>query len=292
MKQQILWTAMVTPFNESGDSIDYDSFQVLLAAQAAAGNGILLCGSTAEALLLSNSERQQLVEFAIKLELEVPIMVGVPNNNLPTALEWLTFCHDLPIAAYLLTTPLYTKPGICGQTHWFQTLLDKINKPAMLYNIPSRTGIALAPTAIANIAAHDNLWAIKEATGSIDNIAAYHEAAAQMTIYCGDDYFLPNMAAKGAVGLVSVMANVWPQATHHYVEQCLAGENLDSDIWWQAGKAITEASNPIPVKALLAHLNKIPYPTVRPPLSCADLLSLESLSEADKAITTWEQPYV
>ena len=141
MLEQILWTATVTPFTADGSAVDYPSLENCLRRQEKSGNGIVLMGSTGEGLSFTNKERREIVEFACGLNLQTQLVIGVPSHNYYSALEWLEFCNSLPIQGYLLTTPIYTKPGVMGQTHWYEAMLDKAAHPAILYNIPGRAAV-------------------------------------------------------------------------------------------------------------------------------------------------------
>ena len=285
MLKQILWTACVTPFTVSGDAIDYKSLEKLLDIQAESGNGIVLLGSTGEGLSFTDAERRQLVTFVCTLKIKAPVLVGVPSSNLYQALEWMEFCRDFPIDGYLMTTPIYTKPGVMGQTLWFETLMNKAHKPAMLYNIPSRAGISLHTETVQNLSQHERFAAIKDSSGTVDSLVAYKMVAPEIAVFCGDDYMMPSMAAEGAAGLVSIASNAWPVATRWYVVQALKSEyNTHSKVWWQASKAILAASNPIPIKALLHDLKLIEHDTVRLPLSIQDLPSRENLRQIHQLI--------
>ena len=284
---QILYTALVTPFEEKSQKIDFTSLENLARAQDQANNDILLLGSTGESLSLSDQERREIVEFVLNLKLSSKILVGVPSYNLNTALSWLDFCRALPIDGYLMTTPMYSKPGILGQSAWFEKLLDHAAHKVMLYNIPGRTGVKLYPEAIKNLKSHERLWAIKDSSGTVDTIREYRQASSDILIYCGDDYLLPSTAAVGAQGLVSVMSNAWPKATRAYVSKALNNINFDINYWWQAGKAITSASNPVPIKALLKDLNMISSDIVRSPLSIKDLNTREVLLNLHNYIHNW-----
>lgn len=288
MKSTFLWTACVTPFNCSGDSIDYQSLQRLLTMQAEAENGVVLLGSTGESLSLTDSEKRTLVEFVCELKLNTKIIIGVPGVNLYQTLEWLDFCKGMPIHGYLMTTPIYAKPGIMGQTLWFEKLLEKAHVPAMLYNIPSRAGVSLHAETVRNLSSHEKFWAIKDSSGTVDTLTQYKKVAPNIEVFCGDDNMIPDMAAKGAAGLVSVAANVWPRVVHEYVKQCMSGENPQADSWQQACKTLFTASNPIPTKALLHDIGLIEHKTVRLPLSTEDLPSIETLRQANKMILGWE----
>jgi 4-hydroxy-tetrahydrodipicolinate synthase len=288
MLNQILYTACVTPFDAAADKIDYQSLERLLREQEKAGNGIVLLGSTGEGLSLTDQERREATKFACKLGLETNLIVGVPSHNLYAALEWLEFCKDLPIQGYLMTTPIYTKPGVLGQTKWFETLLEKAVVPAMLYNIPGRAAIRLHPETVKNLKDHPKFSAIKDSSGTVESIVEYKLAAPNKAVYCGDDYMMPAMAAEGSVGLISVASNPWPEATRRYVQLCLKGKVLKNKIWWQACKALFTASNPIPVKALLKDIEMITHDSVRLPLNLKDLASRQTLLDYHKQITNWE----
>ncbi|WP_068652011.1 4-hydroxy-tetrahydrodipicolinate synthase [Wolbachia endosymbiont of Trichogramma pretiosum] len=288
MKPTFLWTACVTPFNSNGDSVDYKSLQCLLVMQAQAKNGVVLLGSTGESLSLTDSEKCTLVEFVCELKLNTKIIIGVPGANLYQTLEWLDFCKDIPIHGYLMTTPIYAKPGIMGQTLWFEKLLEKAHVPAMLYNIPSRAGVSLHAETVRNLSSNEKFWAIKDSSGTVYSLIEYKKVAPNIKVFCGDDNMIPDMAAKGAAGLVSVAANVWPSVVHKYVKQCMSGKNPQADSWQQACKALFTASNPIPTKALLHDIGLIEHETVRLPLSTEDLPAVETLRQANKMILGWE----
>ncbi|MDD9331228.1 MAG: 4-hydroxy-tetrahydrodipicolinate synthase [Wolbachia sp.] len=284
-----LWTAYITPFSCNGDSIDYQSLERLLKMQAEAGNGVVLFGSTGEGLSLADSEKRALVEFVCELKLNTKIIVGVTGVNLYQTMEWIDFCKDMPIYGYLMTTPIYTKPGIAGQTLWFERLLERAHVPAMLYNIPSRAGVSLYSETVHNLSNHDKFWAIKDSSGTIDTLIKYKEVAPNIEVFCGDDIMMPAMAAYQATGLVSVASNIWPRATHKYVKKCLDSEKLSTNVWQQACESLSIASNPIPTKALLHDIGLIEHKTVRLPLSMQDLPSIEILRQANKLILEWEK---
>lgn len=289
MKENILWTACVTPFVGDNQKIDYPSLEKLLKTQENNNNGVVLLGSTGEGLSLSQEERLEIVNRACSLKIKTPIIVGVPSYHLPTALGWLNICNDLPISGYLLTTPLYSKPGIRGQIQWFERLLESSKKPAMLYNIPSRTGVKLYPQTLEALSDHPLLFGLKDSSGIVGSVTNYKKAAPSLKIFCGDDDMMPAMAMEGAEGLVSVASNVWPLATNQYVKKCLKGEKVNLIIWRDALKVLFSASNPIPVKALSHAMGLIESCVVRPPLSEKDLPSLEELKRVHFSICEWEK---
>lgn len=281
-----VWTAIVTPMNDDS-SVDYESFEGLLKNQNEAGNAITILGSTGEALNLDLDERKQILDFAIGLNLDIPLMVGVGGINLNEQSEWVEYLNGLNVDAYLLVVPLYAKPGVHGQYGWFKHLLDLSSKPCMLYNVPGRTAKNLEIETVKMLIDHSNFWAIKEASGSEKDFAEYAKAAVGKKMMSGDDLLLPEFARLGAEGVVSVASNVWPGATKKYADQCVERSFNDETIWKPAIEALFSASNPIPAKALLKEQGKINSSVLRLPLSIKDMGDTEELKSADKNISEW-----
>ncbi|MBI9070723.1 MAG: 4-hydroxy-tetrahydrodipicolinate synthase [Melioribacteraceae bacterium] len=284
-----LWTATITSFNEDS-SIDFESFEVLLKRQEKAGNGILILGSTGENLSLSLEEKKNIVEFTLNQNLNVPVMCGVGGSNFNESKNWIEYLNTNDLSAYLLVTPLYTKPGAVGQTEWFRILLNKAEKPCMLYNVPSRTGKELSHVMVRELKNHPNFWAIKEASGSIGEFANYRSDSPSTNIFSGDDAMLPYYTLNGASGLVSVIANVWPEETKKYVELCKENKiNKHIKLWKEAADALFIVSNPIPAKILLHEKGVIKSPALRLPLTVRELEDNSYLMQIDKKITEWNK---
>lgn len=281
-----VWTAIVTPMNEDG-SIDYDSFEGLLKKQSDAGNAITILGSTGEALNIDLIERKEVLDFAIGLNLQVPLMVGVGGININEQTKWVEYLNNIDVDTYLLVVPLYAKPGAHGQYGWFERLMDIAKRPCMLYNVPGRTAKNLEIETVKMLNDHPNFWAIKEASGSEKDFAAYKAAAPNAKMMSGDDLLLPEFARLGAEGVVSVASNVWPEATKEYAAQCISGTFKDKKIWAESIEALFGSSNPIPAKALLKEQGKIKSSTLRLPLSIEDMGDTEVVKNADKKINEW-----
>jgi 4-hydroxy-tetrahydrodipicolinate synthase len=284
-----LWTALITPMNEDG-SIHYNDLDDVIVRQEEAGNGILVLGSTGEGLALSDDEKKEVVDFVSERSNSVPIMVGVGGFNLKTQIDWISYCNKKNIESFLLVNPLYSKPGLKGQIHWFKSLMDASGKPCMIYNIPSRTGVKLYPEVLQELDEHDNLWAVKEASGSIAEFQEFRKAVPTVPLFSGDDGLMPFFAAAGGSGLVSVASNIWPMETKLYVEKCLKGETTSLfPIWTDAVKALFSASNPIPLKVLMKEKGLIKTSVLRSPLTDEELSSTEHLRASDEAISNWYQ---
>lgn len=287
LTQTQLWTAIVTPMKENGD-LDLEDLASLIHKQDEAGNGVLILGSTGEGLALGLEDKKNVVDTASSLNVEIPIMVGVGGFNLREQIEWIEYCHEFDPDAFLLVTPLYAKPDMKGQVEWFKALMDSADMPCMLYNVPSRTGVWLHKEALRQLSDHPNLYAVKEAGGSIANFQEYRKVVPDVPMYSGDDGMTPYFAMNGCKGLVSVAANVWPEATHQYLDLCLEGKGKELvPVWKEPLDALFMASNPIPSKVLLNEKGWIKTSRLRPPLTDAEIESPERLLKADKTINEW-----
>ncbi|MCO5143418.1 MAG: 4-hydroxy-tetrahydrodipicolinate synthase [Oligoflexia bacterium] len=290
--KNFLYTAIVTPFDLSGE-VSYSELEALIRLQEKAGNGIVILGSTGEGLALEEEEKRKIIHFVSTLKLNTPVLVGVSGFQLNQTIDFLHFAEKENIDGYLMPVPLYAKPGPEGQTHWFTTLMDQVKKPVMIYNVPSRTGVKLHLECLSKIAKHQNAWAVKEASGSLEEFTAYRKVAENLDFYSGDDGLTPEFTRAGAVGLVSVASNVWPKAASTFVKQCLEQSlsNESSQIWKKAADSLFLASNPVPAKTLLSLKGVIQNSFVRPPLSENDLKQANVLKEQDSIIENWHKNF-
>ncbi len=288
LDQYKLWTAIITPMN-TDLSIDFDSFEKLLNEQNQNDIGVVLLGSTGEGLALNLEEKKSVIKFARSLKLDIPLMSGVGGFDLPSIIEWMDFCHEQEMNAFLMATPLYAKPGPIGQLHWFKTLLDHSKLPCMLYNVPSRAGKELDLYACEELKNHSQFWALKEASGSIERFKEYREILKKQKIYSGDDGLTIEFANYGCDGLVSVASNIWAKQTKQYLSKCLNKDlsNDDKSLWLKAVDHIFEASNPIPTKNILFQEARIKTPCLKPPLSPEEKLDQKSLKDISHKITNW-----
>lgn len=286
VKDYSLWTALITPFNEDL-SVDYDSLKSLIAEQEAAGNGLLILGSTGEALNIDLKTKKDIIKFVQELSPKSPVMAGVGGHNLNETKAWVQWLETQNVDAYLLVVPIYAKPGVVGQTEWFRSLMDLVSKPVMLYNVPGRTGKELELDAVRALKEHKNFWGIKEASGSVEKFKQYLEASGNVMVYCGDDGLFPSFADAGSCGLISVASNTWPKQTNLYVKQSL-DKTLEAKSMWEASaNSLFTASNPIPAKRLLSKENRIKSDALMPPLSALDLSDDSAVMEANKNVNEW-----
>lgn len=283
-----LWTAVVTPLSHSS-AVDYRALSSIINDQVEAGNGLLILGSTAEALNLPLEEKKKIVDHVVAMNPKAPIMVGVGGHQLEETLEWIKFLETKNINAYLMVTPLYAKPGPIGQYQWFKTLMDAVTKPVMLYNVPGRSAVAMSTEAVEKLSSHKNFWSIKEASGSVEKFKGYLKAANGKPVYCGDDALMPDFALAGASGLVSVASNSWPKETNLYVQKCLNKTFDDKQLWTDASNSLFVVSNPVPVKRLMFENGKIGTPFMVAPLSHEDMADASPVLKANDQVKAWYQ---
>ena len=283
-----LWTAIVTPLDQASH-VDYRALSSIVRDQEEAGNGLLVLGSTAEALNLPLSEKKKIVDHVISMNPKTPIMVGVGGHQLEETLEWISFLETKMINAYLMVTPIYAKPGPVGQYNWFKTLMDAVTKPVMLYNVPGRSAVAMSTEAVAKLSGHKNFWSIKEASGSVEKFKEYLKAANGKAVFCGDDALMPDFSLAGASGLVSVASNAWPKETNLYVQKCLNKTFDDKQLWTDAANSLFVASNPVPVKRLMFENGKIQTALMVAPLSHEDMQDATPVLKANEQVRNWFQ---
>lgn len=281
-----LWTALVTPLSSNG-KIDFESLTNIVRAQERAKNGLLVLGSTGEALNLNLENKKAIIGHVISLKPTTPIMVGVGGHLLEECVSWIQYLETLPVHAYLMVTPIYAKPGAKGQTAWFKTLLDASSRPAMIYNVPGRSATPLSVEAVKNLCSHKNFWSIKEASGSVERFKEYLAAAGGKGVFCGDDALMPDFANAGSCGLVSVASNAWPAETNLYVTQCLTKKFDAKELWTKASNSLFITSNPTPVKTLMYEQKVINTPYMIAPLSHEDMPGMDIVLEANRHVQTW-----
>ena len=261
MKQQSIFegaaTALVTPLNEQG--IDFPAFERLINWQIDEGiDALVICGTTGEGSTLTDEEHRAALKFAVEVTAgRVPVIAGTGSNDTAYAIDLTKFACEIGCDAMLVVTPYYNKATQKGLVTMFTAIADASTKPIILYNVPSRTGVAIEPATYAKLADHPMIWAIKEANGNISKIV---ETAAlvgdKLDIYSGnDDQIVPIMACGGK-GVISVLSNVMPRETAALCRKFLDGDvagamELQKQYLPLINSLFSEV-NPIPVKAAMA----------------------------------------
>lgn len=250
--------ALVTPMKEDG-SINYDSMEKLIEAQIAGEtDALIVCGTSGEAPTLDDPEHLEAIDFAVKVTKgRIPVIAGTGSNNTAHAVMMSEESEKLGADGLLLVTPYYNKATQDGLYAHYRTIASATKLPCIVYNVPSRTGTNILPATMARLAKdQDNIVAIKEASGNISQVAKLAALTdGKLDIYSGNDDQIVPLCSLGAIGVISVLANVAPKETHDMVMHCLEGN------YERAGKMQLDAIslveqlfievNPIPVKAAL-----------------------------------------
>jgi len=253
--------ALVTPFDAEG-RLDEDSYRELIRRQIAGGtSGLVPCGSTGEAATLLHEEFRRALEIACaESRGDVPVMAGIGTNATWKAVEGAREAESLGADALLVLAPYYNKPTQEGLYQHFRAVACETRLPVMLYNIPGRTAVNVAPATIARLAKDcPNVVAVKEAAGSLDQVSEILTLAPKgFTVMSGDDSLTIPMMSVGARGVVSVVANVAPKQTAALVSAFLKGDVKKAAALhlklFPLIKALFVETNPIPVKAALGML--------------------------------------
>lgn len=257
MKFEGTYTALVTPFDAQG-RVDQDAYRALIRRQAAAGVGLVPNGSTGEAATLLHEEGRRIIEIACEESRgDVPVIAGVGTNATWKAVEMAREAESLGADAVMILAPYYNKPTQEGLYLHFRAVASETRLPVLLYNIPGRTAVNVAPKTIARLAKDcPNILAVKEAAGSLDQVSEILTLTRpSFTVLAGDDSLALPMMSVGAKGVVSVLSNVAPRATAALAAAALKGDYKKARAQhlklFPLIKALFVETNPIPVKAAL-----------------------------------------
>ncbi len=264
-------TALVTPFTGAG-AVDVPALRGLVDWQIAEGIDFLVpCGSTGEAQTLSDVEREQVVATVIDVAAgRVPVMAGATSNDTARAVDETRRMCRLGADFILSATPYYNRPTQDGLYRHFAMVADAAERPVCLYNVPGRTAVNLKPDVALRLAEHDNIVAIKEASGDLRQIMELLRRRPEgFAVLSGDDWLTLPVLTAGGDGLVSVTSNEVPGAMTAFVHLVLSGDLERSREWHYRLLPLMDANfietNPAPVKAALALMGRI-HNTLRLPL--------------------------
>ena len=276
-------TALITPFR--GQRVDYDRLEELIDWQIDSDiDALIVLGTTGEPCTITPSERSAIIECAVaRVSGRVPLYVGTGSNCTRTAVEQSVEAARLGADGLLVVTPYYNKTSSTGLVEHYLTIADSVNIPIIVYNVPGRTGLNMAPELMLELARHPLLCGFKEACIDITHAMRLFELVGDgIAIYCGnDDQVLPHMAL-GARGIISVAANILPQQMHAMALGWLRGEmqacrSLQFSLL-PLIRALFSDVNPIPVKAALSLMERAEN-TLRAPLAPLDERKLAQLKK-------------
>lgn len=279
--------AIVTPIKD--DKIDYGSYKKLIDFQLKnKTNGILTCGCTGEPATLSYDEHKEMIKFTVEyVNGKVPVIAGTGSNNTKEAIELSQYAEKVGADGCLLITPYYNKPTQKGLYLHYKEIAKNVSIPIILYNVPSRTGISIAPETVLELSEIKNIVGIKEASGSLDQVSKILSIVKRddFVVLSGDDSLTLPIISVGGKGVVSVASNVVPYEVSQMVEFALNGDfenarKLHLKLF-PIFKILFIETNPIPVKTILSLMGMI-SPEWRLPLCGPSEENLEKIKKTIK----------
>lgn len=271
-KPNVLFTgsmvALVTPFSKG--KIDERGLRKLLQLHVDQRTDVVVpVGTTGESATLSHEEHRRMMSTVVEyLKGKVSVVCGAGSNNTEEALGLIRHAKKVGAGGVLVVTPYYNRPTQEGLYRHYRYLASKVDIPFILYNVPARTGVSLAPQTVARLSKIPNIVAIKEASGSLDQADQILELC-DITVISGDDSLTVPMMSVGAKGVISVTANIVPGMVREMVHSMLNGfpdkaRELHRKLY-PLSKNLFIETNPVPVKTALAMMGLI-RPEVRLPL--------------------------
>lgn len=252
-------TAVVTPFAKDG--VDYQSFGAIIEQQIAGGiDALVIAGTTGEAATLSHEEHCQCIRFAVEqVAGRVPVIAGTGSNDTAYGIDLSRYACEVGADALLLVTPYYNKATPKGLIRSFLETAEQTDKPIILYNVPSRTGCNIPLSVYKELAKHERIVAVKEASGNLSAIAGLmDECGDALDVYSGNDDQIVPIMSLGGKGVISVLSNILPQQTHQMVSLCLEGNYKEAARlqlkYLKLINALFCEVNPVPVKTAMAAL--------------------------------------
>lgn len=246
--------AIITPMKEDG-SVNYEEFGRFIDWQIENGtDAIVVCGTTGESSTLEVEEHSECIKWCVDYVAgRCVVIAGTGSNSTRSAIELSTEACKDGADALLLVTPYYNKTSQRGLIAHYKAIHDATDKPIILYNVPSRTGMNILPETTAELAKLPRINGVKEASGNLDQIAKIHELCGdELNIWSGNDDQIYDVLERGGLGVISVLSNVCPQETHDIVAKYLNGDKDGSkammDKYMKLAKALFCDVNPIPVK--------------------------------------------
>lgn len=285
--------ALVTPFTEANE-IDYKSLERLLEhlLRGQATDFIVIHGTTGESPCLTREERNRVTQHIVEqVDGRCPLMIGLGGNNTRETAERLSTLDTRGLSGVLSVVPYYNKPSQEGMYQHFKTLSTHSPLPLMLYNVPGRVGVNMTPDTVIRLAQScENIIGIKEASGfpqQASQITA-GELPEDFVVLSGDDSLTVSFVQNGAVGVISVLGNAYPQLASRLTHLAMDGHINEADLLQTELRLLNaqlfQEGNPVGVKALLWLMRLIDSPTLRLPLVAASPELIDRLDQTRKEL--------
>ena len=280
--------AIVTPMKENLE-INYDKLDEILEEQIAEGtDAIIICGTTGESATMTEAEHSEAIRFTVeRVKHRIPVIAGTGSNCTRTAIELSQEAEKDGADGLLLVTPYYNKATQNGLITHYTQICNQVKIPAIIYNVPSRTGCNIQPQTLAHLVKNvDNIVGVKEASGNIGAVAQImHLCDGNIDLYSGNDDQVVPLMSLGGIGVISVLSNIAPAYVHDMVYKYLDGDVEGSRKMQLDALPICDALfcevNPIPVKAAMNLMGKEVGP-LRAPLTEIEPAHREELKKIMK----------
>jgi 4-hydroxy-tetrahydrodipicolinate synthase len=246
--------ALITPFTRDG--VNESVLRELIERQVSEGTDALIaCGSTGEAATMSATEQARVIKIAVEtVNRRIPVIAGVGGSDTAAVVELARAARTAGADALLASGPPYNKPTQRGLLAHFRAILSAADMPMIVYNVPGRTACNILPDTIEQLAEDERVVGVKEASGDISQVAELaRRLAHRLAIYSGNDDQVVPLLALGGLGVISVVANLYPAEMSRMVHQFLAGEIQEARRIQLALlpliQTLFKEPNPVPVKA-------------------------------------------
>jgi len=254
MKFEGILAAMITPFTKD-DEVDKEGLMRNIEFLEKNGiDAIVPCGTTGESATLSYEEHMKVIETTTE-NAHVPVLAGTGSNSTKETIELSQYAENVGADGVLVITPYYNKPTDAGLIKHFEAVVESINIPIVMYNVPSRTGLNMLPSLVAKLAKMDGIEGIKEASGNISQISQVIELTRDEDFYLlsgNDDQTLP-ILSLGGKGVISVAANIIPKDLKEMYDSFVRGDiDRAREIHYDLSpllRALFIETNPIPIKS-------------------------------------------
>jgi len=249
-------TAIVTPFKDG--EVNFKKYGELIECQIENGiDAIVACGTTGEGSTLSDVEHKQVMEYTVKkVSGRVPVIAGTGSNDTEYGLQLSQAACKIGVDALMLVTPYYNKTTQRGLINHYKYIADRVDKPIVLYNVPSRTGMQIDVDTAVELSKHERIVAMKDAVGDIAyTTRLLSKVNKDFQVFSGNDNMILPLLSVGGSGVISVISNIMPRETHNLVEEFFKGnvnkaKEIQLDMMSLIELLFVE-TNPIPVKTAL-----------------------------------------
>jgi 4-hydroxy-tetrahydrodipicolinate synthase len=285
------FTALVTPFKNG--EVDVEALESLVEFQIEGGiNGLVPCGTTGESPTLSEEEDRLVIETVVRVTGgRVPVVAGTGSNNTASAIKYTKMAEEVGADGSLQVAPYYNKPTQEGLFRHYAAIAENTSLPLVLYNIPGRTNVTIAPETIAQLSEIPNIVGVKESTLSMNMVSDIRRLCGEeFDILSGDDPMTLPLMALGGTGVVSVASNIAPGAISDMVAAMNSGDLARGrELHYRLLpliRALSVETNPIPIKAAASLLglcsDELRLPLV--PMSGENLRNLQTVMEGSTTL--------